>query len=116
LSAAPTAIGELFLMLGRAGIELAPHPTDAGRLRHRPTPLPPCMREPLLNHRAAVLGLLVSDYTPRSQDGAHALGERLGIADDLGMPTHPGTPAWLIAVGEAMNLDAQTCAVSQVEA
>jgi len=38
-------------------------------------------------------------------DGTYILAERLGIADDLGMPTHAGSPAWLIAAGEAMAVD-----------
>lgn len=32
--------GALLLTLGRAGIELAPHPTDPSRVRHRPAVLP----------------------------------------------------------------------------
>lgn len=94
----------LLLALGRAGLELAPHPTDAGRLRHRPATLPPDLSARLLIHRAAVLGLLADGYAPAGDtDAGYVLGERLGIADGLGLATHPGSPAWLIAVGESMN-------------
>ncbi|MBL9000920.1 MAG: hypothetical protein JNK25_07265 [Phycisphaerae bacterium] len=107
----PHELALLLLALGRAGIEMAPHPTDAGRLRHRrPTPdgwvpdIPSVLSARLRIHRAAVAGLLVDGYAPPSDsDAAYQLGERLGIADGLGMPTHPGSAAWLVAVGEAMG-------------
>lgn len=100
----PTGPAPLLLALGRAGIELAPHPTDPARLRHRPAVLPPDLAERLRLHRAAVLGLLVRGCAPLADaDVEYVLVERLGIADDLGMPTHPGAPAWLVAVGESMG-------------
>ena len=100
----PHELAPLLLALGRAGIELAPHPTDAGRLRHRPSDLPPDLSARLRIHRAAVLGLLVDGYAPAGNaDAEYILGERLGVADGLGMPAHPGSAAWLVAVGEAMG-------------
>ncbi|MFN7021510.1 MAG: hypothetical protein ACK4WH_09315 [Phycisphaerales bacterium] len=99
----PHELAPLLLALGRAGIELAPHPTDAGRLRHRPADLPPDLSARLRIHRAAVLGLLVDGYAPAGDDAECVLGERLGVADGLGMPTHPGSAAWLVAVGESMG-------------
>jgi hypothetical protein len=107
----PHELAPLLLALGRAGIELAPHPTDAGRLRHRPADLPPDLSARLRMHRAAVLGLLRASGGPggdplppdATDDARYALGERLGVADDLGMPTHPGSAAWLVAVGESMG-------------
>lgn len=99
----PHELAPLLLALGRAGIELAPHPTDAGRLRHRPADLPPDLSARLRIHRAAVLGLLVDGYAPAGDDAGYVLGERLGVADGLGMPTHPGSAAWLVAVGESMG-------------
>jgi hypothetical protein len=30
-------------------------------------------------------------------------GERLGVAEGLGMPTAPGSPGWLVAVGEEIE-------------
>jgi hypothetical protein len=110
---APAELALLLVALGRAGIELAPHPTDvggAGRLRHRrATPggwaadLPPDLSARLRTHRAAVLGLLVVGYAPAGDDAGYVLAERLGVADGLGMPTHPGSAAWLVAVGESMH-------------
>lgn len=38
------------------------------------------------------------------RDASYAYLERLGVADDLGLPMHPGSPAWAIAVGEALAL------------
>ena len=54
-------------------------------------------------HKAAVLGLLLNGYTPAGDtDAGYVLGERLGVADGLAMPTHPGSAAWLVAVGESV--------------
>lgn len=100
---APLGLGPLLLALGRAGVELAPHPTDAGRLRHRPADLPPRLAAQLRMHKPAILELLAGVDAPADDDAAYTLGERLGIADDLGMPTHPGSPAWLVAVGASMH-------------
>lgn len=100
----PRELVSLLLALGGAGIELAPHPTDPARLRYRPVDLPPDLSARLRLHRAVVLGLLVDGYT-LAPDGeaAYVYTERLGVADDLGMPTHPGSAAWLVAVGESMK-------------
>lgn len=71
---------------------------------HRTADLPPDLSARLRMHRAAVLGLLAVGYTPVPRgDAGYVLGERLGIADGLGMPTHDGAPAWLVAVGESMQ-------------
>lgn len=53
----PGELAPLLVAVGRAGIELAPHPTDAGRLRHRPAYLPPDLSARLRIYRAAVVGL-----------------------------------------------------------
>jgi len=104
----PHELAPLLLDLGRAGIELAPHPTDPVRLRHRPAHLPPDLSARLRIHRAAVLWLLLVGYAPEPHghpptDAGYTLCERLGIADGLGIPTHPGSPAWLVAVGESIG-------------
>ncbi|MBL9000235.1 MAG: hypothetical protein JNK25_03770 [Phycisphaerae bacterium] len=106
----PCELGPLLAALGRAGIELARHPTDRGKLRYRrPTPdgwvpgISSDLSARLRLHKGAVLGLLAGGYTPSDSDAAYQLGERLGIADGLGMPTHPGSSAWLVAVGEALD-------------
>lgn len=110
----PHELAPLLVALGRAGIELAPHPTDvggAGRLRFRcsggPADLPPDLSARLRLHRAAMLRLLVDGYAPDPSgdtDAGYVHGERLGVADGLGMATHPGSAAWLVAVGESMGV------------
>jgi hypothetical protein len=98
-----SAVPRLLLDLGQAGVEVAAH---GDRLRHRPATLAPDLSARLRMHKAAILAILADGYAPDAGDGPEAgyiLGERLGIADDLGMPTHPGAPAWLIAVGESMD-------------
>ncbi len=99
-------VARLLLALGRTGIELAPHPRDPARLRFRPAQMEPSLLAQLRSHKAAILVLLESADRSESAGGTEAafiLTERLGIADDLAMSTHPGSPAWLIAVGEAMS-------------
>lgn len=105
----PRELARLLVALGRAGIELAPRPTDSGRLRHRPAALPPDLSARLRLHRAAVLGLLASGYAPDPHgDAGYVYGERLGVADGLGLATHPGSAAWLVAVGESMGSSCTT--------
>ncbi len=102
----PHELAPLLLSLGRAGITLAPHPTDPARLRHRPADLPPDLSARLRIHRAAVLGLLVNGYNPDphgNTDAGYVYAERLGVADGLGLATHPGSAAWLVAVGESVH-------------
>ena len=41
-------------------------------------------------------------FYPDTEAG-YVYGERMGIGNGLGMPTHPGSPAWLVAVGESMG-------------
>ena len=100
----PHELAPLVLDLGRAWIELAPHPTDAARLRHRPADLPSDLLARLRIHRAAVLALLVNGYSPTNEtDAEYVLRERLGIAGELGLATHIGSPAWLIAISESLQ-------------
>lgn len=96
-------LAPLLHALGRAGIELAPHPTDANRLRHRPAVLPPDLSSQLRLHRVAVAVLLRDGYAPADEDAAYVLRERLCVAGDRAIPTHPGSPAWLLAVGESIG-------------
>jgi len=107
-------VSRLLLDLGCAGVEVAAH---GDRLRHRPATLAPDLSARLRMHKAAILAMLADGYAPDAGDDPEAgyvLGERLGIADDLGMPTHPGAPAWLIAVGESMEYSC-TIRTSRVE-
>jgi hypothetical protein len=115
LDQSPNPLSALLASLGRAGIELAPHPTDEGCLRHRPAVLPPDLYERLKTHREAVLGLLMNGYDPDPEgDADYVLTERLGIADELGMPTHTGSPGWLIAVAESLGKTSCASATSLV--
>jgi len=99
----PHEIAPLLAALARAGIELSPDPDDCARLRHRPADLPADLSARLRIHKAAVLRLLVDGYAPAGDDAGYVLGERLGMADGLTLPTHTGSPAWLSAVAESMG-------------
>jgi len=102
----PTDLARLLTDLGEAGVELAPHPTDPERLRHRPRALPPTLEARLRLAKGAVLAAIRGEGLPDPTDGTEAgyvLGERLGVADELELPTHPGAPAWLLAAGEGLE-------------
>ncbi len=91
----------LLMNLGWAGVTLRAVGDGIGFVPR--SALTPQRAEQLRMHRAAVMGLLVDGYAPAGDvDAGYILGERLGIADGLGMPTHPGSPAWLVAASEAM--------------
>ncbi len=100
----PHELAVLLVAVGRSGIELAPHPTDPAKLRHRPADLPTELAALLRTHRAAVPEVLVVG-APSADDtnAVYVLGERLSVADQLGQPTHPGSAAWLVAVGESIG-------------
>jgi hypothetical protein len=46
--------------------------------------------------------LLAEGYAPDDPEAEYRFHERLGIAEGLGMPTDPGSVAWLVAVGESI--------------
>lgn len=98
----PPELAALMLDLGCAGIELAPHPTDTARLRHRPSDLPSDLLARLRRHKREMVPFLVSGFTPERGEASYVFDERLGVADELGMPVHIGSSAWLIAVGESL--------------
>jgi len=104
----PTELAATLLALGLAGVELAPHPNDAGLLLHRPAMLHPHLKDAVPRHRGVILGLLANGYTPTGE-AAYLYVERLGFADDLGMLTHVGSAAWLVAVGESL---AEGCGIA----
>ena len=95
-------LAALLVALGVAGVEVALHPTDATRIRYRPLTLPDALAQEIRSHRSDILALLRTDHAPTDPDAVYLMLERLGIGDDLGMPTHIGSPAWMIAVGESM--------------
>lgn len=97
-------LAALLLDLGRGGVELAPDPSRPGALLHRPSRLPPALLPRLIDAKPSVLAVLKGGPPALgSEQSEYAMTERLGVAEDLGMPTHPGSPAWLIAMGEAMR-------------
>ena len=96
-------LAALLVALGVAGVEVALHPTDATRIRYRPLTLPDALAQEIRSHRSDILALLRTDHAPTDPDAVYLMLERRGIGDDLGMPTHSGSPAWLIAVGESMK-------------
>lgn len=103
----PDAIAALLIDAGTRGVALAIDPADPTRLRHRPATLPPDLAARLRLHKADLLALLrgkgIPDESSPDSEAGYVMGERLGVADELGMPTHPGAPAWLVAVGEGLN-------------
>jgi hypothetical protein len=107
LTIQPKELSLLLLAVGLAGIDMATHPTHETSLRHRPATIPPDLAARLRLYKPEVLAILrgegLPDETEGDSEAAYIMGERLGIADELGMPTHPGSPAWLVAVGEAMT-------------
>lgn len=93
---------DLLVDLGRAGVTLRNAGSGVGFTPR--AALTPERAAAVGIHKPAVLRLLVDGYAPAPDtDAAYIRGERLSIADGLGMPTHPGSPAWLIAVGESMR-------------
>ncbi|MCC6322113.1 MAG: hypothetical protein IT438_11840 [Phycisphaerales bacterium] len=97
-----SSIADLLMDLGVAGMELSPHPTDPSRIRHRPAKLPADLAARLQADKPAILALLVGGELP-DEDAAYRRDERLGAAELLDLPTHVGSPSWLIATAEAMG-------------
>jgi hypothetical protein len=99
----PRSLGALLVEVGVAGVELSSHPSAPDRIRHKPPELPAHFAARISFYKPDVLRLLQSGFTPTDAEAAYVHGERLGIAEDLGMPTAPGSPGWLVAVGEAIE-------------
>ncbi|MBU6335789.1 MAG: hypothetical protein KGS47_15490 [Chloroflexi bacterium] len=93
-------LAALLVELGAAGVALR---VQAGALAARGAG---GFEERLVPRRAALLGVLAG-YVPAGAEAAYVFGERLGIGAELGMPVHPGAPAWLVAVAEAMQAEAR---------
>jgi len=54
----PPDLSRLLDDLARAGVEVAPHPTNPDRLRFRPADVPPDLAERMRLHKAALLAYL----------------------------------------------------------
>ncbi len=104
MNAHPHELAPLMLDLGSAGVELSPHPASEDLIRHRPAVLPPDLGDRIVASKPALLRLLREGIHPEpGSDAEYVLLERLGVADDLRMPTHVGSPGWLISVAESME-------------
>ena len=103
MSLPPRSLGALLVDVGVAGVELSSHPSAPDRIRHKPPALPSHFAARISFYKPDVLRLLQSGFTPADAEAAYVLGERLGVAQELGMSTEPGSPGWLVAVGEAIE-------------
>ncbi|MFZ4576386.1 MAG: hypothetical protein ACOYN0_18530 [Phycisphaerales bacterium] len=101
---APT--GALLVLLGRAAISLSPHPTDPHLIRWFPAEAPKGLLRHLLAEKSAILVMLGQPLCFATDAARDVFEERIGIATSLEMDCNVGSPAWLIAVGEALELDA----------
>jgi len=97
------SLGCLAVDLGLAGVEVAPDPHHPDRIRHRPKPLPPDLIGWVRIHKAELLRLLRAE-TPFADDAEadEVFRERIATCKGEGMPTHVGSSAWLLAVGETL--------------
>ncbi len=103
-------IASLLIKTGSMGVDLSSDPSDPSDptgLRYRPIDLHVDLADRLRHSKADLLALLRGTETPDQTDPDSEAGlvmcERLEIADDLRMPAHPGSPAWLVAVGEGLH-------------
>ncbi len=103
MSLLPRSLGALLVEAGAAGVEVSSHPSAPDRLRHRPTELPSHVAVRLAHYKPDLLRLLKVGFAAPDPESAYVLGERLGVAQELGMSTEPGSPGWLVAVGEAIE-------------
>ncbi|MCC6321082.1 MAG: hypothetical protein IT438_06545 [Phycisphaerales bacterium] len=94
---------ELLIDLGRAGATLRDAYPGLGFAPHAELTLERAAA--IAAHKTNLLILLAAGYVASDppDDAEYILGERLGVADRLGMPTHPGSAAWLVAIGESMG-------------
>jgi hypothetical protein len=103
MSLPPRPLSALLVETGAAGVEVSSHPSAPDRLRHRPPELPTHLAARLAFYKPHLLRLLKTGFAPPDPESAYVLGERLGVAQELGMSTEPGSPGWLVAVGEAIE-------------
>jgi len=103
VSLPPRPLGALLVETGAAGVEVASHPSAPDSLRHRPSELPTHLAARLAFYKPDLLRLLKVGFAAPDPESAYVLGERLGVAQELGRSTEPGSPGWLVAVGEAIE-------------
>lgn len=95
-----TTLAALLINMGRAGATIRDAGGGAGIMRG--SALSPDRMSGVKARKRALLALLLG-YHPADGDAEYVYGERLGVADGLGLATHPGSAAWLVAVGESME-------------
>lgn len=100
--------GAILVLLGRAGICLAAHPTDPELIRWYPARVPKGLLRHLLEEKPALLATLSRPPCFATDAARDVFEERMGIAMSLDMDCHVGSPAWLIAVGEALERDSKS--------
>lgn len=98
----PPELPDFLDLLGQRGVEMELVNT---RVRYRPKRIAEAYRDGLVAFKPSITELLMCDYCPQHLEAQYVMEERLGLAADCGMPTHLGSPAWLIAVGAAMRED-----------
>lgn len=94
-----TTLAALLINMGRAGATIRDAGGGAGIMRG--SALSPDRMSGVKARKRALLALLLG-YHPADGDAEYVYGERLGVADGLGLATHPGSAAWMVAVGESM--------------
>lgn len=96
------SLADLLVDLGRAGVTLRDAGSGVGFVPR--SALTPERAASLAVHKAGILALLAGVGMPEpGTDAADLLAERLGVGDALGMATAPGSPGWMIALGEALG-------------
>ena len=116
----------LMVDIGRAGIELA---SGGDRVMFRPRDrVGPDLLARIRRHKRALLANLgdleQGEVLPANESGravseaiweaSYAFSERLGIACELGLPVGIGSPAWLLAMGEALETEYAATSGGQV--
>lgn len=99
----------VLVALGAAGVTL--RVSGSGRLQYRPVDLAAPLGEGITAHYQALLSIL-GGYQPAGAEACYVLEERLGVAEGLGLSVQPGAPAWLVAVGEALQAEGRGCPVA----
>lgn len=121
-------LAALLTDLGRAGVELA---ADGERVRFRPRDRVGPDLLARIRWLKPILLALVGDPVRGGElpeagsapaisnavwEAAYAYYERLGVADAAGLPTHVGSPAWLIAMAAAIEAEHTAMSGGELEA
>lgn len=97
------SLSTLVTDLAEVGVELR---AEGGDLLFRPAALPAHLLAGIRAHKPFLLRLAREREGCPEVEAEYVLNERLGTADDLGLPTHPGAIARDIALREARRASA----------